>query len=196
MREFTPEEANRHDALTDKAWALTEGEMLLDEPRQLGTPNWFVKRKLQKAIGYFEQALEINPEGWQSMWAVGKIYQRLGCPEETYLWFNRAHQVNPQQTDVAREAGIAALYLGKGNEALHLCEIAVQLDPDDAGLVANLAWAHLISGNVALAQETIQKAIAANPEDNISKTVLRIIDQIASGTRPIPKTLLEICKPY
>lgn len=192
MRDFTPEEAERHNALTDKAWSLTQGEMLLDEPHPVGAPNWFVKRKLQKAIRYFEQALEINPAGWQSMWAIGKIHQRLGCPEAAFLWFNRAHQVNPQQTDVAREAGLAALDLGKSKEALYLCKAAVQLAPDDAGLVANLAWAHLISGDVALAQKSIQQALEANPEDDISKTVLQIIDEVASGVRPVPKTLLEI----
>ncbi len=195
MTEITGEESQRHNAFYNRGCSLVEGEILLHEASSIGEPNWFAGRKLKKAIICFEQALQINPEGWRSMWALGKIYQRLGQPEESFSWFCRAQKIKPERTDVAREAGLAALDLGKANDALYYCELAVKLQPDDVGLVANLSWAHLISGNVGLAQQTIQNAVAAAPKDNISKAVLQIIDEVASGTRPMPKSLLEIRKP-
>jgi len=193
LREFTQEESDRHSALTKQAWALTEGELLI-EPVVISPANWLVKRKLAKALGLFEKALGINPDGWSSLWAMGKIYQRLENHNQALLCFGKAFQINPRQKDVAREAGLAALDVGKGAEALYFCQAAVELMPDDPGLVANLAWAHVISGDVAQAQVTIRRAVAADPEDAISKSIERVIGEIASGQRPLPKTLVEITR--
>jgi Flp pilus assembly protein TadD len=193
LREFTSEESERHNALTKQAWALTEGELLI-EPVAVRPANWFAKRKLTKALGLFEKALEINPDGWSSLWAMGKIYQRLEEHDQALLCFGKAFQINPQQKDVAREAGLAALDVGNGAEALYFCQTAVELMPDDPGLVANLAWAYVISGNVTQAQTTIRRAVEADPEDEISKAIERVIGEIASGKRPMPKTLVEITR--
>ena len=50
----------------------------------------FARRKLQKAIECFQGALEVNPKGWQSMWNLGKIHQRLESRTESLFWFKKA----------------------------------------------------------------------------------------------------------
>jgi hypothetical protein len=77
QREFTENEAARHNFLTERAWKLAKDHMIVegDEPR--GRPGWFARRKLKEAMRCFERALEINSEGWSSMWALGKIQQKL-----------------------------------------------------------------------------------------------------------------------
>lgn len=77
-REFTQAEADRHNALTAKGWALIEGRLVLHGQEPSARPGWYSRWQLRRAIRCFEQALAINPEGWSSMWALGKIYQRLG----------------------------------------------------------------------------------------------------------------------
>lgn len=192
MREWTQEEADRHNALTKQAWSLIENELLIHDRFPSAQPNWLAKRRLNKAIENFRKALEINPESWSSMWALGKIHQRLKQREEAFLWFSRAYEANPENPDVCREAGLEALDLGKAKEAIDFCETAVRLSPDDFGLMANLAWAYLIANRIQDAQTTIGTAVQADPQDQISQSVARIIDEVASGTRPVPKTLLEI----
>ena len=79
-REFTQAEADRHNALTAKGWALTKGRLVLHGEEPSGRPGWYTRWQLRRAARCFEQALKINPEGWSSMWALGKIHQRLGDP--------------------------------------------------------------------------------------------------------------------
>lgn len=191
-REFTQEEADRHNALYERGWALIEGKILLDGSHSVGKPGLFARQKLRRAISCFEQALEINPEGWPSMWALGKIYQRLGEVKQALDWFERAHAARPDQPDVAREAGLAALELGDGNAALRYCEAAISTSSDDPGLVSNLALAHLITGDLSQAQRSAEEAVARAPDDEISIRVRSLIREVAEGRRPRPRTMGEI----
>jgi tetratricopeptide (TPR) repeat protein len=190
-REFTEIEAARHNSLTERAWKLAKGHMIVegDEPRR--RPGWFVRRKLAEAIRCFEQALQINSEGWSSMWALGKIHQRLGDHQESLRWFARAHKVNPGHPDVAREAGLAALDCGEAALAMQFCSCAVADRPHDAGLVANLALAHMLYGNDKHAIECAERAARAAPGDETSRTVLEFVRDVAGGRRPRPKRLLD-----
>ncbi|MDH3591212.1 MAG: tetratricopeptide repeat protein [Planctomycetota bacterium] len=188
-REFTRAEADRHNALTERGWALTDGLLFIHAGDARGQPGWAARRKLQKAIGYFEQALAINPGGWSSMWALGKIYQRLGETATSLGWFTQAHQLNPDQPDVAREAGLAALDGGEAELAVYFCTAAVDAKPEDAGLVANLALAHMLAGDDAASIRCARSAVQRDPDDSVSNTVLALVQGVAEGTRERPKTL-------
>ena len=86
-REFTRAEADRHNALTAIGWALTEGRLVIQGEEPSGRPGWYTRWQLLRAARCFERALAINPEGWSSMWALGKIYQRFGDQEAAFGWF-------------------------------------------------------------------------------------------------------------
>jgi tetratricopeptide (TPR) repeat protein len=191
-REFTQAEADRHNALTAKGWALTEGRLVLHDQDPSGRPAWYARWQLRRAIRCFERALAINPEGWSSMWALGKIYQRLGEQVTAFDWFARAHAIKPDQPDVAREAGIAALDIGRVEEALAMCRAAVASNPDDPGLVCNLALAHCLAGQDAEAVRCAADAAGRDPDDGISATVLGFVRDVASGTQQRPKRLSEV----
>ena len=100
--------------------ALTEGRLVLHGAEPPRRPGWYTRWQLGRAIRCFERALAINPAGWSSMWALGKIRQRLGDQEAALGWFARAHALKPDQPDVAREAGIAALDLGRDRKSTRL----------------------------------------------------------------------------
>jgi len=52
------------------------------------------------------------------MWLVGKVHQRLGDPVAALSWFERTYQVNSSQPDVAREASLYAMDIGRGDAAV------------------------------------------------------------------------------
>jgi tetratricopeptide (TPR) repeat protein len=190
-REFTQEEAERLNGLTEKAWELIKGDLLQGGAgsRQAG---WLARRRLQSAKHLFEEALQLNPSGWSSMWALGKIHQRLGDHREALEWFGKAHSVNPAQPDVAREAGVAALELGETALALEFCATALGQRPDDGGLMANLALAHLIAGDLGEAERRAKDAVDQDWRDRVSQNVLRLIQEVALGQRPAPKSLRDL----
>jgi len=191
VREFTQAEADRHNALTAKGWALTEGRLVLHGVEPSGRPGWYDRWQLGRAIRCFELALEINPEGWSSMWALGKICQRLGDQEAAIGWFAKAHALKPDQPDVAREAGIAALDLGRAADALAFCRAAVACSPDDPGLVCNLALAHCLAGDDAEAVRCVTVAAERDPADTVTATVQHFIGEVAAGRRARPRSLQE-----
>jgi tetratricopeptide (TPR) repeat protein len=190
-RRLTQAEADRHDALTARGWALTKPLLVLRGPEPSARPGWYSRWRLRRAIRCFERALEVNPESWWSMWALGKIYQRLGEQATAFDWFARAHAIRPGQPDLAREGGIAALLLGRAEEALTLCRAAVSGKPDDAGLVCNLALAYCLAGQDADAELCAADAAGHDTSDGISYTVLGFIREVAAGKRQRPRQLSE-----
>ena len=187
--ELTPEMSQRHNLVYRQGWALIRGEIAIagsgvGSKTRLG---WFGRRRLRQAIKCFEAALQIAPSNWSALWALGKIYQRLGDFKEALAYFARAHQMKPDQPDVAREAGICATHLGDGPSAVRYCESAIACAPNDAGLVANLALACLINGDLDRAQVLASEACAREPGDAVSKNVQRIVHEVAIGKRAQPK---------
>ena len=190
-RQLTDEEINKHNRLCEQGWALVEGELLIGggPPRRLGRRS---RKKLQEAMGCFEAALGIAPDKWQSMWALGKIHQRLGDDPKALDYFTKAHELDPSQADVAREAGIVATEMGDGPAAVRFTKAAIAAKPDDAGLVSNLALAHLISGSVQDAQIAAVEAVSRAPEDPVSQAVRGLVEEVAQGKRPRPTSGREL----
>ena len=190
-RQLTDEEILEHNRLYEKGWSLVEGELLVGAgpPRKVGRRS---RKKLQEATACFEGALDIAPDNWQSMWALGKIHQRLGEESKALDYFTKAHELDPSQVDVAREAGIAATELGDGPAAVRFTRAAIAAKPDDAGLVSNLALAHLIAGSVQEAQITAVKAVSKAPDDPVAKAVRDLVEEVAQGKRPCPKSGREL----
>jgi tetratricopeptide (TPR) repeat protein len=194
-QQFSEQEAGRHSDLTDKGWDLIEGEILQGPTRTKDSPGFLAKRKLQQAQRLFLEALEINPQGWSSMLALGKIHQRLGEHREALEWFEKAHRVNPAQPDLALEAGVAALELGEAKRAVEFCEDALGRRPDDSGLMSNLALAHLMAGELEEAERSAKEAVERNWRDSVSQNVLRIVQEVRLGEREAPQTLSDLTAP-
>jgi Tetratricopeptide repeat len=184
-------DVSRHDALYQQASNLIKGLILVDNlpPGPLSAGD---RRKLQDAIPLYEEVIGINPGNWAAMWLLGKVYQRLAEFEKGFGWFSRAHRVNPDQPDVAREAAIAALDLGHPEEAIPMCEAAIEAKPDDPGLKANLALALLFSQKPQEALAIANDALARDPSDRITANLARIIREVATGRRPCPKHLRDL----
>src|SRR5262245_53941992 len=158
------EDRARHDELSQRAKELIDGLILLhngpvepldDEGR----------RRLDEAIGLYEEVVRINPRNWAAMFFVGKVYQRLKDYPRGLEWFSRAHRVNPDQPDVAREAAIAAMDAGRPQEGIAFCRRALEVKPDDPGLQANLAVALLFSGKPEEAHGIATEALKRDPAD-------------------------------
>jgi tetratricopeptide (TPR) repeat protein len=181
----------RHDRLYDEARARIEGLILIhgQQPEELDEDG---RRRLEDAIAQLREVVEINPENWAAMWLLGKVYQRLEDYDQGLQWFARAHRVNPDQPDVAREAAIAAMDLGRPEEGLPYCERAVESRPDDPGLRANLALALLFAGRPAEARTAAEDALRRDPDDEITAQIVRIIGDVLDGRRPCPRHIRDL----
>ena len=185
---MTSEQIKKHNRAFAEAMRLINGEILLDEHHLNSNCKKSVRLRLEEAKRLLERTLEINPENWSAMWFLGKIHQRLGDNSAAFNWFCEAHDINPSQADVAREASICAMSLGRSEEAIHYASDAVQSQPDNNGLLANLALAFLLAGNVNDADTTIGKVILNDPKDKISKTVYNMVKHFINDGKKPPTT--------
>lgn len=182
---------SRHDELYQQGRDLVQELILIhgQPPTELTS---ITRQRLTDAIGLFEEVVRINPGNWPAMWLLGKIYQRLDDYERGLEWFSRSHRVNPDHPDVAREAAIAAMELGRPVEAVGYCQRALEAEPDDPGLYANLALALLFSGKPTEAQATVREALRRDLGDQITARIGTIIEEVLAGSRPCPHHVRDL----
>jgi Flp pilus assembly protein TadD len=190
--ELTDEQISLHDRLYREGWEILDEQIQLHGRPPLNKPGWFVQRKLKKAIALLEQTLQINPINWASMWGLGKIYQRMTDDLTALEWFIKAYQIERTNADVAREAALCAMNLGRSKEAVEFASAAIQLKPDDPGLVANLALALLLDHRAEEAKQMAIKAVEDSGNDGVSKNVLRYINDVISGRKPFPNRFKDV----
>jgi hypothetical protein len=177
---------SRHDALYERACQLIDGLLVYTDKPEAPIDRE-ARQRLVEAIPLFEEVVQINLGNWAAMWLLGKIYQRLGDNEKGLPWFERSHRVKPDQPDVAREAAIAAMEVGRPDEALVYCRRALEAQPDDPGLQSNLALALLFSGDPAEARTVANDALRKDPGDEIIVRIVGFIEEVLDGRRPCPR---------
>lgn len=187
-----PEAARRFTYFYETAWKLIQSLILIHGDAAHGRAGWLARRRLKRALSLFDQALQIHPNSWQSLWGVGKIHQRLGNPRSAYEAFRAALEVNAGQADVAREAALVALELGESSAAVELTRKAIESNPGDPGLVCNLALALLLDEQPEAAMIHAEEALQQEPSDTITVMVHVIIKEVLAGVRPCPTSMAEL----
>jgi tetratricopeptide (TPR) repeat protein len=188
LMQLTEQQRLEHNQSFEEASALIKDEIPLHERPNMPEPGWLLRRRLKRALSLFDRVLQLNPENWSALWLVGKVHQRLRDYTAALSWFERAYQVNPSQPDVAREASMCAMDVGRHDAAIVFAHRATQIDPANAGLHANFALAYLLAGHLPDARASIERSLAAEQNDKISRTIEAIIQHFAANGRTPPTT--------
>lgn len=190
---LTPEQIERHNKLYDEAWTLIKGEINLDGQKRQ-SPGWLASRRLTKAKGLFEKTIAINPAGWNAMFAIGKIEQRLGRNKEALDWLLKAREFEPTNTGLAKETSLTASQLGMQDMAARIADEAIDLNPTDPALRVNSGVAHILAGHCEIAAERFGEAFRLEPASEINKRLQVYAARVAGGAIPRPKTESDILK--
>ena len=150
------------------------------------------KADITRGIALLDAVIAYNTNNWAAWWTIGKGYQALGDADKSCDAFGKSYAIQKGNPDVAREYMFACLETGRISEAVSAAEHGVNLLPQDAGLYANLALAYTMAGRIPDAQSAINKSLQIDPADQISLTLRRVIQEIADGKRPQPRTLREL----
>jgi len=150
------------------------------------------REELAQGIQLLKWVLEINPGNGSAWWLIGKAEQSLEKTEEAWEAFGHAYRLKDNNADTAREYMYECLKLGKTAPAIAAARHAKDLKPDDMGLVANLALALLIGGELEEAAEAIEEAVAGAPDDPINVNLQQRIAEVRAGTVPQPRNLADM----
>jgi len=181
-----------HNRVAKRGWDIVRGHLWLGAGARRRRPNWLVRWRLHRAAKCFHRALTINPLGWQSLWALGKIHQRLRDDAAALHYFGRAFEIDAKQPDVASEAAVSAAYIGDGPAAVGYARAAAAARPGDSAILSNLALALLISGEARAARDTVREALRLGPRDSVTRNLAAVIEAVIAGTRPHPTSAQEI----
>ena len=193
MATFTPEQISAHNRAYEEACRLTKGEILLDG-QPLSTPGWFASRRLKKAKRLFEDAIAINPAGWNAMFLIGKIEQRFGLRQEALDWMLRAREFALENTSLAKEASALASQLGMHELGARIADEAIAMKSDDAALIVNSGLAHILGGNSGLALARFREAVRLDPHDGTNRKLEAFAEKVIEGSLPIPKAEADIAR--
>ena len=181
-----------HNRLFQEGSSLVSSHMqLADRPTGDVDPNK-VRTELERGIELLRQAAAINPANWSAHWIIGKGHQALGDSESAYEAFGKSFELHKGDANVAREYMFECLNLGHAEKGIYAARHATKLEPDNPGLVANLALALLIGGELEEAAEIVQQAIDLAPDDEITRNVQKVISAVRTGSRPQPKTMSDL----
>jgi tetratricopeptide (TPR) repeat protein len=147
---------------------------------------------LERGIELLNQAIAINPANWSAYWIIGKAHQTLGNSESACDAFGKSYGLHKANADVAREYMFECLNLGRAAKGIVAARHAVTLEPENAGLVANLALALLIGGQLEEAAATVTKAMAIAPDDEICHNLKQMIADVQAGRRPQPSKMADL----
>ena len=185
--------------LSEKAWAehdasFKEGSGLVSPHMVLAgkarkPPTAADRADLEKGINRLKRVVALDPRNWSAYWMIGKAHQALGDERGAYEAFKRSGAIHPYQPDVAREECVALLNLERTAEGVAVARRAVKYNPEDPGLLANLALAQLLNGDLATAETNATKAQAAAPDDAVTKNLVKVIADVRAGKRTRPKSL-------
>jgi len=173
--------------------SLMETYLLL--PRGNLGSNAQAQTDLRAAIKALDVAIGIDPASSSAWWSRGKAAQLLGDHEQAYDSFHRSYKIDEgKNPDSGVQLVLECLETGRGGEAVHVAEIIVQSQPENAGMLANLALAYLVNGQLDQAVRTVSTAQALDPEDEAIAAAKRRIDDVRSGRLPKPHHIAEIVR--
>lgn len=190
---LTQQQVEQHNGFYSEAWKLIVGEITLDG-QELPAPSWFTRLRLNKAKGLFEKSVAINPTGWNAMFAIGKIEQRLGRKKEALDWLLKAREFEPSNTSLAKEASLSASHLGQYEMAARIADEAIENNQTDPALRVNSGLAHILAGHCKLAAERFGEACRLEPDRDLNRKLEMFATRVCAGLTPLPKSEAEIIR--
>jgi serine/threonine protein kinase/Flp pilus assembly protein TadD len=122
--------------------------------------------KPEDAARLFEQASKVKPEDYQAPQLLAMVYQGLGRKEDALATYRRAWQLAEKHLELhpddarALYLGANALcQLGERARSLDWAQRALAIDPEDCGILYNIACVYALQGKTEEAIDCLHKAV-------------------------------------
>ena len=177
--ELAPDLPEAHASRGFALWMLKRPEEAVHEfeaaltldPRQFDALYFQARLRFQQgeaaeAARLFERAAE-GREDYEARFFAAQSYATLGRTEDAEAAYRRAlaaaadHMaLNPDDPRAATMRAVAHCRVGERQEGLRWAERAMQIDPDDAGVLYNVACLYSLEGERERAIDCLERAVA------------------------------------
>ena len=126
----------------------------------------FQEGKLEEAVKHYEEASRVRPEDYQALLLIQSPLNSLGRHEAAKAALRRGVQVaekhlelNPDDCRALYLAAGGLVQLGEREKALEWAKRAHAIDPEDSGVLYNVACVYALAGQVDDGIKCLEKAI-------------------------------------
>jgi serine/threonine protein kinase/Flp pilus assembly protein TadD len=122
--------------------------------------------KMKEAARLFEQASEVKPEDYQSLASLGMVYIGLGRKADAVESYRRGLQraerhleLHPDDARALYMGANALCHLGERARSLDWAQRSLAIDPEDCGILYNVACIYALQGKSEEAINCLDKAM-------------------------------------
>jgi adenylate cyclase len=122
--------------------------------------------RLEDAVRHYEDAARVRPEDYQALLLMATPLNRLGRKDEVQTTMRRAIQVAERHLELTPDDGralalgaSALVELGDRERGLEWARRAQAVDPDDSGILYNVACVYALAGEAEEALRGLSQAI-------------------------------------
>lgn len=133
------------------------------------------KHENQQAIDYFSKALAIDNDHNEARNNLAATFMHHDRFENALMHYDVLLSKEPDNIEYLYNSGVAQMALGHLNEAIQHFEHLLHKKDDHFAALNNLAAIYIRMDDRIKAQELLQRAIAANPDDKASQHMLRAL---------------------
>jgi len=141
-----------------------------------------MQSKTDEAIQSYQTALELKPDYAEANNNLGILLVGRGRTAEAIRCFEQALTDQPDYAEADNNLGIALATSGRLNDAVKSFHKAVGASPGYVDAHLNLANALALQGRTAAAVQQYQATLRLNPNSEVAKEQLRILE----SNRPLP----------
>ena len=167
-------------------YADSLGVLYLDKLLQIEPDNLYALYKrgmslsffadhLDKAISYFDRALEIVPNRHDILTSKGFALFNLNKTEEAISYYDKALEIKPNYIPALNGKGEALTALGKFEEAFSYLNQVLSLEPDNIDALLRKADAFRAQGNFHEAFSYFYKVLEFDPDNFIALNKIKIV---------------------
>ncbi|MEF2143940.1 MAG: tetratricopeptide repeat protein [Desulfovibrionaceae bacterium] len=129
---------------------------------------WASQKNEAAALEALERGLAIRPDNAGLLYRYGTLLERSGRRAEALETMEKIIKSDPQHADALNFIGYTLAEEERDlKRALILVQNALMQEPDNGYIIDSLAWVHYKAGELALAWEQIQRAVAEVPKDPV-----------------------------
>lgn len=119
--------------------------------------------EIDKAVGYFEQALELNPENELALYDLGFFSDQEGQYHKSIEYYNRYLDIDPFNFSIWFNLGISYNKAGDFDKAIEAYEYALALNEEFDQSLFNIGNAYANAGKYAQAIEKYNEYLILDP---------------------------------
>lgn len=158
------ENGDTNKAIESYQKAVALNQQYYEAFMQLGS--LYSKQKSTLAAGYFNSALNIQPESKEALYMLGMFYQENDQPDQALGIYKRMISLDSTDKIAYFNSGYVKLvYLKKFKEGADIFSKAIQLDPAYVDAYFNRGYCYELMGDAIKARADYEKVLKISPND-------------------------------